>query len=114
MAYNIARCIEWVSSIHALEPGDVLAMGTNHRGLSSVQDGDMIELDCGGIGRLKIFVRDDLKRRWPRETRAERTEQGLPPLPPQRSEEHTSELQSLMRNSYAVLCLTQQKTENIV
>src|SRR3546814_12612688 len=45
MAYNIARCIEWVSSIHALEPGDVLAMGTNNRGLSSVQDGDMLELD---------------------------------------------------------------------
>src|SRR3546814_6634021 len=27
-----------------------------------------------------------------------------------RSEEHTSELQSLMRNSYAVFCLTKQKT----
>src|SRR3546814_2229419 len=27
---------------------------------------------------------------------------------PLRSEEHTSELQSLMRNSYAVLCLTQK------
>src|SRR3546814_2301753 len=27
-----------------------------------------------------------------------------------RSEEHTSELQSLMRNSYAVFCLKQQKT----
>src|SRR3546814_9691952 len=27
-----------------------------------------------------------------------------------RSEEHTSELQSLMRNSYAVLCLTKKKT----
>src|SRR3546814_2215283 len=27
----------------------------------------------------------------------------------QRSEEHTSELQSLMRNSYAVLCLKKQK-----
>src|SRR3546814_1367021 len=26
-----------------------------------------------------------------------------------RSEEHTSELQSLMRNSYAVFCLTQKK-----
>src|SRR3546814_10609502 len=26
-----------------------------------------------------------------------------------RSEEHTSEIQSLMRNSYAVLCLKQQK-----
>src|SRR3546814_9973401 len=29
-----------------------------------------------------------------------------------RSEEHTSELQSLMRNSYAVFCLTKKKTHN--
>src|SRR3546814_8505309 len=29
-----------------------------------------------------------------------------------RSEEHTSELQSLMRNSYAVFCLTKKKTQN--
>src|SRR3546814_4200967 len=28
-----------------------------------------------------------------------------------RSEEHTSELQSLMRNSYAVVCLTKKKKE---
>src|SRR3546814_3918721 len=40
---------------------------------------------------------------------------GLLRLPPRhvmiiaRSEEHTSELQSLMRNSYAVFCLTKQK-----
>src|SRR3546814_7455715 len=30
----------------------------------------------------------------------------------QRSEEHTSELQSLMRISYAVLCLKKKKTHN--
>src|SRR3546814_8677054 len=30
-----------------------------------------------------------------------------------RSEEHTSELQSLMRNSYAVFCLTKKKPKNI-
>src|SRR3546814_6922069 len=29
-----------------------------------------------------------------------------------RSEEHTSELQSLMRNSYAVFCLTQKQIHN--
>src|SRR3546814_10312806 len=29
---------------------------------------------------------------------------------PDRSEEHTSELQSLMRNSYAVFCLKKKKT----
>src|SRR3546814_8183929 len=31
-------------------------------------------------------------------------------FPPARSEEHTSELQSLMRISYAVFCLTTKKT----
>src|SRR3546814_6764954 len=30
-----------------------------------------------------------------------------------RSEEHTSELQSLMRTSYAVFCLTKKKFDNI-
>src|SRR3546814_3824283 len=32
------------------------------------------------------------------------------PMPDDRSEEHTSELQSLMRNSYAGFCLEQNKT----
>src|SRR3546814_7150365 len=32
---------------------------------------------------------------------------------PLRSEEHTSELQSLMRTSYAVLCLKKKKSTNI-
>src|SRR3546814_9792063 len=33
---------------------------------------------------------------------------ALPPAAVVRSEEHTSELQSLMRNSYAVFCLTKK------
>src|SRR3546814_8755860 len=36
---------------------------------------------------------------------------NLASLPFSRSEAHTSELQSLMRNSYAVLCLQQKKTK---
>ena len=83
MGHSIARCIAWASSIHTLEPGDVLATGTNHRGLSSIQDGDTIELECKHLGRLAIKVRDDLRRTWPRETRLERTARGLTPLPPQ-------------------------------
>ena len=83
MAHDIARCIAWASSIHTLEPGDVLATGTNHRGLSSIQDGDRIELECTHLGRLAITVRDDLRRTWPRDTRLERTSKGLTPLPPQ-------------------------------
>ena len=76
MAHKIPRCIEWVTSIHTLEPGDILATGTNHRGLSSFMDGDKVELECSGVGRLAFNVRDDLKRTWLRETRLDRQRAG--------------------------------------
>ena len=50
MAHKIPRIIEWVSSIHDLEPGDVVATGTNHRGLSACQDGDRVNLEVQGLG----------------------------------------------------------------
>jgi len=77
MAHKIPRCIEWVSSIHALEAGDVLASGTNHRGLSSFQNGDVVELETEGLGRLRFNVRDDLKRTWARDTRLEHHDKKL-------------------------------------
>jgi 2-keto-4-pentenoate hydratase/2-oxohepta-3-ene-1,7-dioic acid hydratase in catechol pathway len=83
MAHKIPRCIEWVTSIHALEPGDILATGTNHRGLSAFQDGDRIDLEIDGLGRLTFGVRDDLKRTWARETRLEREQKGLSGQTPQ-------------------------------
>jgi 2-keto-4-pentenoate hydratase/2-oxohepta-3-ene-1,7-dioic acid hydratase in catechol pathway len=76
MAHQIPRCIEWVSSIHTLEPGDILATGTNHRGLNSFMDGDRIELTVEKIGTLRIGVRDDLKRTWARTTRLQHKEKG--------------------------------------
>jgi 2-keto-4-pentenoate hydratase/2-oxohepta-3-ene-1,7-dioic acid hydratase in catechol pathway len=76
MAHNIARCIEWVTSIHTLEPGDILATGTNHRGLSSFMDGDVVELETQGLGKLRFNIRDDLKRTWSRETRLDRQNKG--------------------------------------
>ena len=77
MAHKIPRCIEWVSSIHTLEPGDVLATGTNHRGLNAFMDGDKVELECEGLGVLHINVRDDLKRTWSRDTRLQHHDKGL-------------------------------------
>jgi 2-keto-4-pentenoate hydratase/2-oxohepta-3-ene-1,7-dioic acid hydratase in catechol pathway len=88
MAHRIPRCIEWVTSIHALEPGDVLATGTNHRGLSAFQDGDRIELETDGLGRLAFSVRDDLKRTWSRETRLDRQQKGLEGTTPQLTGKH--------------------------
>ncbi len=83
MAHKIPRCIEWISSIHPLEPGDVLACGTNHRGLNPFQDGDLIELETEPLGRLRVKIRDDLKRTWARETRLQRQEKNLEGPTPQ-------------------------------
>ena len=88
MAHKIPRCIEWVTSIHALEPGDILATGTNHRGLSGFQNGDLIELETEGLGKLRIHVRDDLKRTWGRETRLDRQQKGLEGTTPQLTGKH--------------------------
>ena len=89
MAHKIPRCIEWVTSIHTLEPGDVLATGTNHRGLSAFQNGDVVELETEGLGRLRINVRDDLKRTWARETRLDRQTKKQEGTTPQLSGKHT-------------------------
>ena len=85
MAHKIPRIIEWVSSIHDLEPGDVVATGTNHRGLSAFQDGDRVNLEVQGLGNLNFGVRDDLKRTWARTTRLEMAEQGKEGTTPQLS-----------------------------
>src|SRR3546814_4245952 len=65
----------------------------------------------GGFAGLRRMIRqaEQLPDRVEREAE-------LPPVSdegqPVRSEEHTSELQSLMRNSYAVFCLKKKKNKN--
>jgi hypothetical protein len=78
MAHKIPRCIEWVTHIHTLLPGDILATGTNHRGLNPFMDGDKIELECEGCGVLTIKIQDKLKRKWARITRLQHKESGAP------------------------------------
>ena len=83
MAHKIPKAISWLSSIHTLEPGDLIATGTNHRGLSSFQHGDKIELEVEMLGRLSINVQDDLRRTWGRETRLDRKNAGYETPTPQ-------------------------------
>jgi 2-keto-4-pentenoate hydratase/2-oxohepta-3-ene-1,7-dioic acid hydratase in catechol pathway len=71
MAHGIPATFEWITWITTLEPGDVIACGTNHRGLGPLQDGDLMEMEIENFGKLTNPVRDDLKRSWPRETRAQ-------------------------------------------
>jgi len=95
MAHKIPRCIEWLSSIHALEPGDIVATGTNHRGLNPFMDGDKIDLEIDGIGKLSFTVKDGLNRKWERVTRlqmheraAQKTPGAYPDITPQVSGKH--------------------------
>lgn len=76
MGHKIPRCVEFISSIHTLHPGDILATGTNHRGLNPFMDGDKIELEVEGLGVLTVFIKDDLKRTWDRVTRLQHAEAG--------------------------------------
>lgn len=76
MAHQIPRCIEWASSIHTLNPGDILATGTNHRGLHAFMDGDKVELTIEKVGTLKFNVKDELKRTWARTTRSQHKDKG--------------------------------------
>src|SRR3546814_6849121 len=58
---------------------------------------------CAGKRQIAVPRMGTQHRGATQRNQKERAQDGL------RSEEHTSELQSLMRNSYAVSCLTQKK-----
>jgi 2-keto-4-pentenoate hydratase/2-oxohepta-3-ene-1,7-dioic acid hydratase in catechol pathway len=91
MAHNIPRCIEWLSSIHTLEPGDIVATGTNHRGLNPFMDGDKIELTIEKVGTLHFNVKDEHKRTWARITRLQHKESGKEgPHTPQTAGKHAA------------------------
>ncbi len=66
MAHNIRRCVEWVSGITTLEPGDIISTGTNHQGLGAMQNGDLIEMEVQGLERRVVHIKDPLGREWPR------------------------------------------------
>src|SRR3546814_8483278 len=68
---------------------------------------------------IKMVSKEEFQT-WTEQAREEFAQVATPALPSApaetlrapdkvRSEEHTSELQSLMRNSYAVFCMTQQR-----
>jgi hypothetical protein len=49
-----------------MNSGDVIACGTNHEGLGALQDGETVDIEIEGIGRMQLKVRDPLKRSWER------------------------------------------------
>jgi 2-keto-4-pentenoate hydratase/2-oxohepta-3-ene-1,7-dioic acid hydratase in catechol pathway len=67
MANKLPQLIEFASHVVTLEPGDVIATGTNHQGLGPLQDGDEVELTIERLGTLCVRVHDPQRRSWSRE-----------------------------------------------
>src|SRR3546814_6673353 len=94
---GILRLIALLSSIGEVPAETVFCFATGNTAR-------MRELDCGLVepGRAADFVVMDRAQHTAGRTLLESVRMG-------RSEEHTSELQSLMRISYAVFCLKKKK-----
>src|SRR3546814_7825799 len=85
-----------------------------HRSLTPAPDCGPVELGCDA-GAMSDHD-DDGEELWEAHAgwwQAGFTDGADPEYEEQRSEEHTSELQSLMRISYAVFCLKKKKTKKI-
>jgi len=66
MEHRVPEIIEWATKIMTLNSGDLIACGTNHEGLGMLQDGETVEIEIQGIGKMALKVHDPLKRKWER------------------------------------------------
>lgn len=57
MTHSVAAQIAWLTQYITLMPGDVVACGTHHMGLSPINDGDKVEVEVEGLERLSLSVR---------------------------------------------------------
>jgi 2-keto-4-pentenoate hydratase/2-oxohepta-3-ene-1,7-dioic acid hydratase in catechol pathway len=64
MEHPVPVLVEFATAIMTLNSGDLIACGTNHEGLGPLQDGEVVDFEIHGIGRMRLEVRDPLKRSW--------------------------------------------------
>jgi 2-keto-4-pentenoate hydratase/2-oxohepta-3-ene-1,7-dioic acid hydratase in catechol pathway len=64
MEHLVPELVEFATRIMTLNSGDLIACGTNHEGLGPLQDGEVVDFEIHGIGRMRLSVRDPLKRTW--------------------------------------------------
>ena len=64
MEHRVPRLIEFATTICTMNSGDIIACGTNHEGLGPLQDGEFVEIEVQGVGKMGLNVVDPLKRKW--------------------------------------------------
>jgi len=66
MEHRVPELVEFATTVMTMNSGDLIACGTNHEGLGALQDGETVEIEIERIGRMRLTVRDPLKRSWER------------------------------------------------
>lgn len=66
MEHRVPHLVEFASTVMTLHTGDIIACGTNHEGLGPLQDGEVVEMELEKVGRMRLYVKDPLKRQWER------------------------------------------------
>ena len=64
MEHLVPELVEFATTIMTLNSGDLIACGTNHEGLGPLQDNEVVDFEIHGVGRMRLHVRDPLKRTW--------------------------------------------------
>jgi len=67
MSHSLGEKISMLSEVCTLNPGDIMACGTNHHGLGPMQDGETVTIEIETIGRMSVKVKDPYKREWNKE-----------------------------------------------
>ena len=66
MEHFVPDLVEFATTIMTMNSGDLIACGTNHEGLGPLQDGEVVDFEIHGVGRMRLHVRDPLARTWPK------------------------------------------------
>jgi len=64
MEHTVPELVEFATAIMTMRSGDLISCGTNHEGLGPLQDGETVDFEIHGIGRMRLHVEDPLKRSW--------------------------------------------------
>ncbi|HLG72847.1 MAG TPA: fumarylacetoacetate hydrolase family protein [Chloroflexota bacterium] len=64
MEHPVPELVEFATTIMTMRSGDLISCGTNHEGLGPLQDGETIDFEVHGVGRMQLHVKDPLKRTW--------------------------------------------------
>lgn len=67
MGRTVSEVLEFATWVTTMKPGDIISTGTNHVGLGPIQDGDTIDMEIQGLGKLSLNVQDEWHRTWPRD-----------------------------------------------